>query len=77
MTEHWYESVRKRKLIYYDDEEFCISHVTILNGKFGSSYLVGKVLSKGLENSLSLTMVPFLIHFHCFSGRELLFFSCL
>ena len=38
----------------------------------GSSYLVGRVLSIGLQNSLSLAMVPWLISFHCFSGQELL-----
>ena len=34
----------------------------------GSSYLVGRVLSIDLQNSLSLTMVPFLIYFLCFSS---------
>ena len=34
----------------------------------GSGYLVGRVLSIGLQNSLSATLVPFLIYF-------LLFFS--
>ena len=32
----------------------------------GSSYLVGSVLNIGLQNSLSLIMVPFLIYFHFF-----------
>ena len=42
-------------------------------GPLGSSYRVGRVLSIGLLNSLSLTRIPFLISFLCFSGGEFLF----
>ena len=50
----------------------CISTICIWNWfrftfkqcyPLGSSYLVGKVLNIGLQNSLSLTMIPFLIYF--------------
>ena len=57
-------------LIFYDSSLVILSLVFHPSFKqscpLGSSYLVGKVLSICLWNSLSLTMIPFLIYILCF-----------
>ena len=61
--------------IFYDSSvvELSFSFLLCSVTPLGSSYLVGRVLSIVLQNSLSLTVMPFLIYFHCFSAQELLF----
>ena len=57
---------------FYDSSVFILSLVFHSSFKqccpWGSSYLVGRVLSMGLWNFLSMTMIHFLIYFLCFSG---------